>query len=229
VYLGPSLQEGPCGPGVRPFLLLRIGDTGVGMDARTRQHLFEPFFTTKHMSKGTGLGLSTVFGIVTQSGGHISVDSAPGHGSVFSVYLPHLAGPAKQESAAELRFEPPKGSGAVLVVEDQEEVRKLTCMILRNLGYEVLEAADGMEALSVAERHGQPIRLLLSDVIMPGMNGRQLAAELAASQPQMKVMFMSGYTDRIMSENGVLDNTLTFLEKPFTPDRLVEMVQRMLE
>jgi len=229
VYLGPSLQEEPCGPGVRPFLLLRIGDTGVGIDARTRQHLFEPFFTTKHISKGTGLGLSTVFGIVTQSGGHVSVDSEPGHGSVFSVYLPHLAGTARQDSAGGLRCGPPKGSGAVLVVEDQEEVRKLTCMILRDLGYDVLEAADGGEALALAERHGQPIRLLLSDVIMPGMNGRQLAAELTASHPQMKVMFMSGYTDRIMSEDGVLDNAVAFLEKPFTPDKLVEMVHRVLE
>jgi CheY-like chemotaxis protein len=229
VYLGPNLQEERCGPGVRPYLLLRIGDTGVGMDARTRQHLFEPFFTTKHISKGTGLGLSTVFGIVTQSGGHISVASEPGHGSVFSVYLPHIAGAARQECAAGLRFELSKGSGAVLVVEDQEDVRNLTCMILRNLGYEVLEASDGKEAMDLAGAYGQPIRLLVSDIIMPSMNGRELAAELSASRPRMKVIFMSGYTDRIMSDDGVLDTSVAFLEKPFTADKLVKMVQQVLD
>ena len=229
VYLGPNLQEEPCGPGVRPHLLLRIGDTGVGMDARTRQHLFEPFFTTKHLSKGTGLGLSTVFGIVTASGGHITVDSEPGHGSVFNVYLPHLAGPANPESAKTLRSRTARGSGAVLVVEDQEEVRKLTCMILRDLGYKVLEAADGAQALAAAGKYGKPIRLMLTDVIMPGMNGRQLAAQLAASQPRMKVVFMSGYTDRVMSDDGVLDSSMFFLEKPFTPDKLLEILHRALE
>ena len=233
VYLGPGLQEVapavlPPVAGARPYVLLRVGDTGVGMDARTKQRLFEPFFTTKHMSKGTGLGLSTVFGIVTQSGGHISVSSEPGRGAVFSVYLPHLAGAAKPETAAGHRRESPKGSGAVLVVEDQPEVRHLTCLILRGLGYEVLEAADGSEALSIAVRHGRPIRLLRSDVIMPGMNGKELAAQLAVLQPLMKVLYMSGYTDRIMSETGVLDNSVAFLQKPFTPDKLVEMVQRML-
>ncbi len=227
VYLGPGLQESR-DAGARPYVLLRIGDTGVGMDTRTRQRVFEPFFTTKHMSKGTGLGLSTVFGIVTQSGGHISVASEPGRGSIFSVYLPHLIGSAKPEAAARRREEAPKGSGAVLVVEDQPEVRSLTCTVLRGLGYEVLEAADGSEALSIAARHGRPIRLLLSDVIMPGMNGKELAAQLVESQPAMKVLYMSGYTDRIMSETGVLDNSVCFLQKPFTPDKLIDSVQRVL-
>src|SRR6185369_11912227 len=193
----PSLQESYA-PGARSYVRLRITDTGVGMDATTRQRVFEPFFTTKHMSKGTGLGLSTVFGIVTQTGGHISVTSEPGRGSVFSVYLPHLAGPAKPEIRAAPRKETPKGSGAVLVVEDQPEVLGLTSMILKGLGYEVLEAGNGEEALTVAARHPHPIRLLLSDVIMPGMNGKELAAQLSSSQPAMKVLYMSGYTDRIM-------------------------------
>ncbi len=228
VYLGPALREEACGPGLRPYLLLRIADTGVGMDAHTKKHLFEPFFTTKHISKGTGLGLATVFGIVTQSGGHISVASEPGRGSVFSVYLPHLAGLAKPEFPAGLHTPASKGSGVVLVVEDQEEVRKLTCMIMRNLGYEVLEAENGAQALAMAARHAGPIRLLLSDVIMPGMNGRELADQLAALQPQMKVIYMSGYTDHIMTQNGVLDNSVSFLQKPFSPDKLIEMVQREL-
>ena len=228
VQLGPGLQEDPGVAGGRSYVQLRIGDTGIGMDATTKQHLFEPFFTTKHLSKGTGLGLSTVFGIVTQSGGHISVASEPGRGSVFSVYLPHLAGPARPEAAPGLRRETAKGSGAVLVVEDQQEVRALTCMILRNLGYEVLEAADGSEALAIAAGHVQPIRLLLSDIIMPGMNGRELAAQLAPMQPEMKVMYMSGYTDRVMTENGLLDSSVAFLQKPVTPDKLIDMVQRVL-
>jgi len=227
VHFGPSLQESK-EPGSRPYVLLRISDTGVGMDARTKQHLFEPFFTTKHMSKGTGLGLSTVFGIVTQCGGHISVASEPGKGSAFNVYLPHLAGPVKSEAVAMPRREASKGSGAVLVVEDQPEVRELTCLILRGIGYEVLDAGDGEEALAIAERHTHPIRLLLTDVIMPGMNGKELAAQLAGSQPSIKVIYMSGYTDRIMSESGVLDSSVAFLQKPFLPEKLTELVQLML-
>jgi PAS domain S-box-containing protein len=228
VYLGPDLSEQECGPEVRPFLRLRISDTGVGMDANTRQHLFEPFFTTKHISKGTGLGLSTVFGIVTQSGGTISVTSEPGHGSAFHIYLPHLAGPPKSELTAGFPLLAPKGSGVILVVEDQEEVRKLTSMIIRNLGFEVLEAENGTEALGMAARHPRPIRLLLSDVIMPGMNGRDLAAQLAALQPDVRVIFMSGYTDHVMTSTGVLDSSVAFLQKPFTPDKLIEIVQRVL-
>jgi CheY-like chemotaxis protein len=214
---------------VRPYLLLRIADTGVGMDANTRQHLFEPFFTTKHSSKGTGLGLSTVFGIVTQCGGHISVISEPGHGSIFSVYLPHLAGTARQEFAVDFPLPPSKGSGAVLIVEDQEEVRNLTSMILRSVGYEVLEAANGADAIAKVARHGRPVRLLVTDVIMPGMNGRDLAAQLTGAQPGMKVIFMSGYTDHVMTQNGVLDNSVSFLQKPFSAEQLTEIVQRVLD
>jgi two-component system cell cycle sensor histidine kinase/response regulator CckA len=228
VYLGPTLQEST-EAGARPYVLLRIGDTGVGMDPRTRQRVFEPFFTTKHKSKGTGLGLSTVFGIVTQSGGHISVASERGHGSVFSVYLPHLTGSTNSEAAPQRRPEALEGSGAVLVVEDQPEVRNLTSMVLRKLGFEVLEAGDGSEALAIAARHGGPIRLLLSDLIMPGMNGRELAAHLAPLQPEMKVLYMSGYTDRIMGDTGVIDASIAFLQKPFTANKLIEIVQRLLE
>jgi PAS domain S-box-containing protein len=229
VYLGPGLREEPFGPGVRPYLLLRIADTGVGMDANTRKHLFEPFFTTKHISKGTGLGLSTVFGIVTQCAGHISVTSEPGRGSIFSVYLPHLAGTARPDFATAIRLPVSKGSGAVLVVEDQEEVRNLTCMILRSVGYEVLEAANGTEAVAVVARHGRPIRLLVTDVIMPGMNGRDLAVQLTEAQPQIKVIFMSGYTDHVMTQNGVLDNSVSFLQKPFSAEKLIELVHEVLE
>ena len=212
---------------LKPYLLLRVSDTGIGMDTETKTRVFEPFFTTKHPAKGTGLGLATVFGIVTQAGGHVSVESEPGIGSAFSVYFPHVAGHAKPE-AARVRPLVSKGSGAVLVVEDQPEVRTLTCTIVRNLGYEVLEAVDGAEALVVAERHAGPIRLLISDVIMPGMNGPELAAQLALTQPQMKTIFMSGYTDRIMSEAGEIDTSIAFVQKPFTPDHLGAAVHRVL-
>ncbi len=227
-HLGPGLEEEPAGPHTRQFVLLRIGDTGVGMDVRTRQHLFEPFFTTKRKTKGTGLGLSTVFGIVTQCGGHISVASEPGHGSVFSVYLPYLAAPVKPDPAVEPPTRRVRRSGAILVVEDQTDVRQLTCTILRGFGYEVLEAANGAEALALATDYAKPIRLLLTDVIMPGLNGRELAARLAATQPGMKVMYMSGYTDRLMGENGIIEDSVVFLQKPFTPDRLMHTVERAL-
>ncbi|HLK62640.1 MAG TPA: PAS domain S-box protein [Bryobacteraceae bacterium] len=227
VLLAPGLQE-TTDPTGRPYAVLRIGDTGVGMDVRTRQRVFEPFFTTKHMGKGTGLGLSTVFGIVTQSGGHISVASEPGCGTVFSIYLPHLTGPVRSDTAASPRRQPARGSGAILVVEDQPEVRGLTCMVLRGLGYEVLEAASGNEAIAIAADPLRQIRLLLTDVIMPEMNGKDLATALTTTQPGMKVLYMSGYTDRIMSETGVLDNSVAFLQKPFTPDKLTEIVQKIL-
>jgi CheY-like chemotaxis protein len=185
--------------GVPPadWLLLRIRDTGVGMDESTLRHVFEPFFTTKGAGKGTGLGLATVFGIVTQAGGHISVASEVSRGTVFSIYLPRLAGaPAPEVAAAEKR-PVAHHAGTVLVVEDQVDVRSLACTILREGGFEVLEAGDGDEALSVARRHSGPIRLVLTDVIMPGMNGKDLAARLKPVRPTTRVIFMSGYTDRV--------------------------------
>src|SRR5882724_353540 len=169
VWRGMATREEPGEPGAKPFALLRIRDTGIGIDDRTKKHLFEPFFTTKGLSPGAGLGLATVFGIVAQSGGHISVDSQPGEGAVFSVYLPCIEGPAKVETAP-ARREEYKGTGTALVVEDQDEVRKLVSYLMGDLGFEVLSAADGKEALSIAEGHPR-IRLLLTDVVMPGMNG----------------------------------------------------------
>ena len=229
VHLAENLCEVPGEAGARPYVRLRVADTGVGMDAHTKQHLFELFFTTKDSSRGTGLGLATVFGIVNQSGGRITVASEPGVGSVFSVYLPRLAGPPRPGVAAGRQRRAHRGSGTVLVVEDQAEVRRLTSMILRKLGYEVLEAADGAAALEVAERHARPIRLLLTDVIMPGMNGKQVAAELVRLQPGIKVIYMSGYPDRIVGEGGELDRELMFLQKPFTPEKLIELMERVLD
>ena len=228
VHLGSDLREEPEGAGAKPYLRLRIRDTGVGMDARTRQHAFEPFFTTKGSRKGTGLGLATVFGIVTQSGGFIFVESEPGRGAIFSVYFPRADSPVAGDTSSSAPRKVLRGSGTVLVVEDQDEVRLLTCTILRGLGFDVLEASDGMEAMLVSVDYREQIRLLVTDVIMPGMNGRELAARLAPSRPDMRVIYMSGYTDRIMSADGVLDSSVAYLQKPFTPEMLTQMVRRLL-
>jgi PAS domain S-box-containing protein len=204
-------------------LLLRISDTGVGMDESTRRHVFEPFFTTKRAGKGTGLGLATVFGIVTQAGGHISVSSELGRGTTFSIYLPRMAGPAAPEIPSAEKRRVPQAAGTVLVVEDQEEVRTLACTILREAGYEVLDAADGEEALTLARRFAGTIRLMLTDVIMPGMNGKELAARMTPVLPAMRIIFMSGYTDRVALEGDAI-----LLEKPFTAERLLAQVREVL-
>jgi two-component system cell cycle sensor histidine kinase/response regulator CckA len=228
VYVGSDFQELPESAGGQPHVLLQVQDTGAGMDERTRKHVFEPFFTTKGTRKGTGLGLATVFGIVTHTGGHISVASEPGRGSTFSLYFPPIPGAVHREAQVSEPRAAAKGSGTVLVVEDQEEVRQLTCAILSSLGFHVLEAGDGMEAMLVAAEYRQPIRLMVTDVIMPGINGRELAESLALSRPEMLVIYMSGYTDRIMSRDGVLDTSVAYLQKPFTPDKLTQMVHRVL-
>ncbi|HMC59807.1 MAG TPA: ATP-binding protein, partial [Candidatus Solibacter sp.] len=228
VHVGSDFQEGPEAAGGRAHVLLQIHDTGVGMDERTRKHVFEPFFTTKGTRTGTGLGLATVFGIVTHTGGHITVESEPGRGATFNLYFPPIPGAAQGEPQVGEPRAAAKGWGTVLVVEDQEEVRQLTCGILGGLGFHVLEAGDGMEAMLVAAEYRQTIRLLVTDVIMPGINGRELAESLAVSRPEMLVIYMSGYTDRIMSKDGVLDSSVAYLQKPFTPDKLTQMVHSVL-
>jgi len=213
----------------RPQVMLSIRDTGVGMDSETKQHLFEPFYTTKHGGKGTGLGLSTVFGIVTHTGGQIAVESEPGQGAEINVYLPLITTPVRVEAPPAEERPVVKSAGIILVVEDQDDVRALTCAVLRNAGFEVLEASDGLEALLVSGDYEKPIGLLLTDVIMPGMNGKELAAGMSLTHPEMKVIFMSGYTDQIMSDDGVLDSSVEFLPKPFTPARLMETVRRVIQ
>jgi CheY-like chemotaxis protein len=209
--------------------MLLVADTGIGMDEQTRSHLFEPFFTTKEKGRGTGLGLATVYGVVSQSGGHISVHSKPGHGATFKVYLPRVAEeiePAKLERAPESAL---LGSETVLLVEDEESVRLLLGRGLRSMGYSVLAACNGGEALSLSEQHPGPIHLLLTDVVMPNMSLPELASRLMPLRPELTVVYMSGYIDETVVQHGMLDSTVAFLQKPFTQDVLASKLREMLD
>src|SRR5207244_5122833 len=214
------------------YVMLAVSDTGVGMDAQTRARIFEPFFTTKEKSKGTGLGLSTVYGIVKQSGGYIWVYSEPGKGTSFKVYLPHATADevAVVEQPAAAAPAPAEAPGeTILVVEDEVNLRRLTRQFLENQGYLVLEAADGAAAVQICVAHQGTIHLLLTDVIMPGMNGRELAHRVSEIRPNIKVMYMSGYTENAIGHNGTLDAGITLLQKPFTLHALKAKVREVLD
>jgi CheY-like chemotaxis protein len=218
-------------PGVRPasYILLAVTDTGVGMEPETQAHLFEPFFTTKLPGIGTGLGLSTVYGIVKQSGGHISVYSEQGRGSTFKVYLPRVVASAAEEGGAQAAPEAAPGSETVLVVEDEPVLRNLVRRVLARGGYDVLTASNADEAIRVADAHPTPIHLMVTDVVMPGaMNGRDLGRYLAARRPQMRVLYMSGYAENAIVHQGVLDRDVAFLPKPFSPSNLIDKVRAVL-
>jgi hypothetical protein len=210
------------------FVLLAITDTGVGMDEETQARIFEPFFTTKGEGKGTGLGLATVYGIVKQSGGNIWVYSEPGRGTTFKIYLPLVADPAEPAQAEEIAFLP-RGKETILVVEDADAMRKLTCEFLAGMGYTVLEAHDGVDALEKAAQHSTPIDLLLTDVVMPRMSGRELAAQMTERDPGLKVLYMSGYTDDAVVRHGVLDASMAFIQKPFALHALAARVREVLD
>jgi two-component system cell cycle sensor histidine kinase/response regulator CckA len=238
--LGPGVPAPEAGMSPGRYVMLCVSDSGSGMDAETRSHLFEPFFTTKAPGKGTGLGLATVYGIVKQSGGHLSVHSEPGGGSSFRIYLP-VTGDAPHRAKSADRISPMAADGneTVLVVEDEKAVRGFLRESLERKGYRVLEAANAEDALELAaeaaSRGGTlpgnegEIRLLLTDVVMGGMNGRELADEVLGMLPGIKVLYISGYTDRAIVHQGVIDEGLAFLRKPFTPMDLARRVRSLLD
>jgi PAS domain S-box-containing protein len=218
-------------PGVHagPHALLCIRDNGIGMSAETQSRIFEPFFTTKEPGMGTGLGLSTVYGIVRQSGGHIWVYSEEGLGTVFKLYFPVTEEAAEETTAARTPDEALQGSETVLVVDDSESLRPVVTRILRQYGYAVADAASGDEAVRLAEGHSGPVHLLLTDIVMPGMTGPELARDLSRWHPDLRVLFMSGYADNAVVREGLRHPSAGFIEKPFSPETLAREVRRALD
>ncbi len=209
------------------YVLLAVTDTGLGMDEQTRAKIFDPFFTTKPTGEGTGLGLATTYGFVRQSGGYIWVYSEVGHGTTFKIYLPEVTvdrHPMEPKEVVSL----PKGTETILLVEDEQSLRELNQQLLQALGYTVLSAGNGVQALEINDKHEETIHLLLTDVVMPGMCGRELAERLAITRPETKVLYMSGYTDSVIVQHGILKEGIAFLQKPFTQEALARKLQEIL-
>jgi len=218
-------------PDVRPgpYVLLEVSDTGRGMDAATRERVFEPFFTTKPVGVGTGLGLATVYGIVKQAGGFVTVESEVGQGTVFQVYFPTVVAPLGAEPREPQGERLPAGTETILICEDDSPVRQFAERVLQSEGYRVLAAASGAEACRLTEEGRGPVALLLTDVIMPDMNGRQLSERLSARVPGLRTLFVSGYTADIIAHHGVLDEGVEFLEKPFSRTELLQRIRQLLD
>jgi two-component system cell cycle sensor histidine kinase/response regulator CckA len=218
-------------PGAKPgrCVMLAVTDSGIGMSSETLAHIFEPFFTTKEVGKGTGLGLATVYGVVKQSGGYLWVDSQLGKGASFQIFLPRIDEAVAPRSAGPSQEENLRGNETVLLVEDADALRKLARSFLLDHGFQVLPASNGEEAMEVARKHNGPIHLLLTDVVMPGMNGRALADKLLARLPQLKVVYISGYTDSFIAGHGVLEEGTHLLHKPFTEAALIWKIREVLD
>lgn len=211
----------------RPHVMVSIEDDGCGMDSETRSHMFEPFFTTKKKGKGTGLGLSTVHGIVKQAGGQIRVESEPGQGTTMVIFLPQINADADELIMA-AGAEVVAGTGTILLVEDESDVRKVVSQILQMNGYQVIEASGAPEALAIVEESGDLIDVLVTDVIMPVMNGRELNDRVQEISPQIRVLYISGYAGGVVDESGVLPEGVNFLQKPFAPEDLLAKLHRIL-
>jgi len=231
--LNCSLNEQFCAayPDAKPgeYVLLSVSDTGCGMDRKTAEHIFEPFFTTKEVGKGTGLGLATVFGIVRQNNGIITVSSEPGAGTKFLIYIPRHTGASRWEQKEESALPPPRGNETILLVEDDRAILDLTALLLEKLGYTVLKANGPTEAIRLAKEHVREITLLVTDVIMPEMNGKDLAVSLKSSNPQLLCLFMSGYTADNIARHGVLEGGVHFIHKPFALSALAVKVREVLD
>ena len=229
VKLDRSYAAGHAAVEPGPYVMLTVTDTGCGMDAETQARIFEPFFTTKEAGKGTGLGLATVYGVVKQSGGYIWVYSEVGQGSTFKIYLPQVAEEVEAPVVDQQAPASTAGTETILFVEDEQSVRELVRDYLCGMGYEVLDASDGMDALEIALAHKSPIDILITDVVMPRLSGRDLAAKLSARWPSLKVLFISGYTDDTIVRHGVLEGGVAFLQKPFNLNALSEKIREILK
>ena len=211
-----------------PYVMLSVSDTGCGMDEETQSRIFEPFFTTKEVGKGTGLGLSTIYGIVKQFGGSIWVYSEPGKGTTFKIYLPRIEESIESHKPGKASVELPQASETILLVDDEQMVRDLVCEVLETSGYTVLTAGLGSEAISICKKYKEPIHLIITDVVMPKMSGKELVKLLKPLQPDMKVLFMSGYTGKDVIDRGILEPGTAFIQKPMTPEILERKVREVL-
>ena len=229
VEMSKPYHRGDAGLMLGRYVMLGVSDTGCGMDAETQARIFEPFFTTKGPGKGTGLGLSTAYGIVKQSGGYITVYSEPGRGTTVKIYLPTVDEPIEAVETDQLPIGKLYGNETVLLVEDEPAVRALIRDTLRLFGYKVLEARHGFEAQLIASQYAGPIRLLITDVVMPQMSGRELAEGFASEHSDMRVLYMSGYTESAVIHHGVLSPGTAFLQKPFTPETLARKIREILD
>jgi two-component system cell cycle sensor histidine kinase/response regulator CckA len=211
------------------YTVLAVADTGLGMDESTKARIFDPFFTTKEPGKGTGLGLPVVYGIVKQSGGCIDVETQPGQGTTFKIYLPHARERIESAISFEHERSMPSGHETLLLVEDDDAVRALARHVLQRCGYTVREATNGRDAIQLVETYGGPLDLVVSDVVMPHIGGRELAERLTALRPGLRVLFLSGYADDEAVRHGVFQSDVAFLQKPFTTARLAQKVRELLD